>query len=141
MFFGQGVGKKLGRLNGMEGYPVLMDGGTNNLGTPRQYYMNNRWTPNTPDSRFPRVWTGASSNDRLSDIWLSDMSYFRIKTLQLGYTFPKIGNTIRNLRLYVNAQDPFVFTSWEGLDPERQGGSGGYPRMATYSFGASFTIQ
>ncbi len=31
---GQGVGKRIGRLGGMEGYPVHVDGGTNNLGAP-----------------------------------------------------------------------------------------------------------
>lgn len=140
MAFGEGVGKKLGRLNGLEGYPVIMDGKGNNLGTPRQYYMDNRWTPETPRSRFPRVWTGSTTNDELSDVWLSDMSYFRIKSLQLGYTIPKIGNAFKDMRIYLNAQDAFTFTSWEGLDPERQGGSGDYPRMATYSLGAKFTI-
>ncbi|MGS2741867.1 TonB-dependent receptor [Sinomicrobium sp. M5D2P17] len=137
---GQGVGKRLGRLNGMEGYPVLMDGGDNNLGTPRTHYMNNRWTPDNPDSRFPRVWTGASSNAVLSDVWLSNAAYFRVKTLQLGYTIPKIGKNIQNFRVYLNAQDAFTITKWEGLDPERDGGNGSYPRMATYSIGLRFTI-
>ncbi len=136
----QGVGRRMGRLNGMEGYPVLMDGTNNNLGTPRQEYMDNRWTPETPNSRFPRVWTGQSPNAMLSDIWLSDAAFLRIKMLQLGYTFPKIGSSISNLRIYLNAQDAFTFTKWEGLDPERDGGNGGYPRMAVFSFGLRATI-
>lgn len=140
MFFGQGVGKRLGRLNGLEGYPVLMDGESNSLGTPRQYYMDNRWTPETPNSRFPRVWTGSSPNAELSDVWLSNAAYFRIKSLQVGYTIPKIGNNIKNMRIYVNAQDAFTFSPWEGLDPERNGGNGSYPRMATYSLGAKLTL-
>ncbi len=132
---GTGVGKRTGRLNGMEGYPVLMDGASNSLGTPRQYYKDNRWTPENPDSRFPRVWTGSSANAVLSDIWLSEASYFRVKTLQLGYTIPRIGNNIRDTRIYVNAQDILTLTKFEGLEPERNGGSGNYPRMATISFG------
>ncbi|UCS92111.1 TonB-dependent receptor [Echinicola marina] len=139
-FLGQGVGKRLGRVNGLEGYPVIMDGNTNALGTPRQYYMDNRWTPETPNSRFPRVWTGTSPNANLSDIWLSDASYFRIKTLQLGYTIPKPIKGVQNLRMYINAQDAFTFTNWEGLEPEDNGGNGSYPRMATYSLGVKFTI-
>ncbi len=137
---GQGVGKRKGRLNGMEGYPVLMDGSSNSLGTPRQQYMDNRWTPTTPDSRFPRVWTGASTNAYLSDVWLSDASFFRIKTIQLGYSIPKVGSNIRNVRFYFNAQDVFTFTDWEGLEPERDGGNGNYPRMATFSLGVQATI-
>lgn len=137
---GQGVGQRTGRLNGMEGYPVMMDGSSNSLGTPREYYMENRWTPNNPDSRFPRVWTGSSSNAVLSDVWLSEAAFFRIKTIQLGYSIPKIGSSFRNIRIYINAQDALTFTNWEGLEPERNGGNGAYPRMATYSLGARATI-
>ena len=137
---GQGVGKRLGRLGGMEGYPVLVDGATNALGAPRQYYADNRWTPENPNSRFPRVWTGASTNTYMSDVWLSDASFFRFKMIQLGYTFPKIGSAIRNLRVYVNAQDALTITKWEGLEPERNGGNGRYPRMAIYSLGFKATF-
>ncbi|MBR9777697.1 MAG: SusC/RagA family TonB-linked outer membrane protein [Cytophagales bacterium] len=140
-FLGQGVGKRLGRLNGMEGYPVLMDGVNNNLGAPREYYMNNRWTPETPDSRFPRVWTGSSPNALLSDVWLSNAAFFRVKMLQLGYTVPKIGRNINSVRIYFNAQDAITFTKWEGLEPERDGGNGNYPRMATFSLGVKATIN
>lgn len=137
---GQGVGRRTGRLSGQEGYPIYVDNASNDLGAPRQEYADNRWTPETPNSRFPRVWTGASTNTYLSDVWLSDASFFRIKMIQLGYTFPQVGNAFRNLRLYVNLQDVFTFTKWEGLDPERNGGNGGYPRMATYSLGIRTTI-
>jgi TonB-linked SusC/RagA family outer membrane protein len=139
-FLGQGVGKRLGRLGGQEGYPVLMDGSNNSLGAPRQEYMDNRWTPENPNSRFPRMWTGASSNAVLSDVWLSDASFFRIKMLQLGYTFDNLGRNVRNIRMYVNAKDAFTFTKWEGLEPERNGGNGFYPRMATYSIGVRASI-
>ena len=132
---GQGVGKRLGRLGGREGYPVLMDGSSNDLGTPLQYYMDNRWTPENRESRFPRMWTGNSSNAVLSDAWLDDAAFFRIKTLRVGYTIPNIGTQIQNLNIYVNAQDAFTWTDWEGLEPERDGGNGGYPRMASYSLG------
>ncbi len=139
-FLGQGVGKRVGRLGGQEGFPVYVDGGSNNLGAPRRYYADNRWTPETPNSRFPRVWTGASTNTYLSDVWLSDASFFRIKSLQLGYSIPKIGNHFRNFRVYLNAQDFLTFTKWEGLEPERDGGDGHYPRMATYSVGFQITL-
>lgn len=137
---GQGVGRRTARLNGQEGYPILVDGSSNALGAPRVEYADNRWTPQTPKSRFPRVWTGASTNTFLSDVWLSDASYFRIKMLQIGYTFPKWGNSFRNVRVYFNAQDAITFTKFEGLEPERNGGNGNYPRMATYSFGIRATI-
>lgn len=137
---GQGVGRRTSRIGGQEGYPIYVDNASNALGAPRQEYADNRWTPENPNSRFPRVWTGASTNTFLSDVWLSDASYFRIKMLQLGYTFPKWGKAFQNVRVYVNAQDAFTFTKYEGLEPERNGGNGNYPRMATYSFGIRATI-
>ncbi|WP_339924449.1 SusC/RagA family TonB-linked outer membrane protein [uncultured Cyclobacterium sp.] len=140
-FLGQGVGKRLGRLNGQEGYPVLMDGVNNNLGAPSEFYMNNRWTPDNPNSRFPRVWTGTSPNAVLSDVWLSNAAFFRVKMLQLGYTIPKIGRNIKSVRIYFNAQDAITITKWEGLEPERDGGNGNYPRMATFSLGVKATIN
>lgn len=140
---GQGVGKRTGRLKGQEGYPVYVDGSSNDLGAPREYYMNNRWTPDNPNSRFPRVWTGSSPNAVLSDVWLSDASFFRIKSLEVGYTIPAIGNSLRNVRIYLNAQDAFTFTNWEGLEPERDedyDGNGRYPRMVSYSVGIKATL-
>lgn len=138
---GTGVGKRDGRLGGLEGMPVIVDGSTNALGTPRKEYMENRWTPENPNSRFPRVWTGTSTNQYLSDVWISDASYFRIKSLQLGYTFKEVTKGISGLRLYFNAQDFLTITNWEGLEPERYwGGSGSYPKMATYSFGLQVTF-
>lgn len=72
---------------------------------------------------------------------MSDASYFRIQTLQIGYTFPKLMKGISGLRVYVNAQDFLTFTKWEGLEPERINcGNGSYPRMATYSIGFKVTL-
>ena len=137
---GQGVGKRKGRLGGQEGFPVYMDGATNSLGAPRTYYMKHRWTPETPNSRFPRVWTGSTTNAYLSDVWLGDASFFRIKTIQLGYTIPRVTSQIKNVRIYLNIQDAITFTKWEGLDPERNGGNGNYPRMASFSLGIKATL-
>lgn len=145
---GQGIGKRTGRLIGQEAYPVYVDGNSNDLGAPRVEYVANHWSPDNPNSRFPRLWTGPSPNTLLSDVWLSNAAFFRVKSLQLGYTFPKIGKSIKNFRIYVNAQDVFTFTKWEGLDPERidvdspdtNDGNGNYPRMATYSVGLSASI-
>ncbi len=139
-FLGQGVGRRQGRLNGQEGYPIYVDGSTNALGAPMQSYVDNRWTPGSSGSRFPRVWTGTSTNTYLSDVWLSNASFFRVKMLQLGYTFKKIGKAFNNTRFYVNAQDIFTITKWEGLEPERNGGNGNYPRMGTYTFGVQTSI-
>lgn len=138
---GQGVGKRDGSILGLEGQPVINDSNTNSLGTPRKQYMEGRWTPENPNSRFPRMWTGTSPNSYLSDVWMSDASYFRLKSLQVGYTFKTVTKGISNLRLYANAENFLTITNWEGTEPERvRGASGTYPMMATYSLGLQVTF-
>lgn len=135
-FLGQGVGKRDGAILGLEGQPVINGGTVDYQGTPRQQFMDGRWTLDNPNSRFPRMWVGTSPNGYLSDVWISDASYFRFKSLQLGYTFRKVTRGISNLRIYANLEDFVTITNWEGLNPERiRGGNGAYPMMATYSFG------
>lgn len=138
---GQGVGKRDGSILGLEGQPVINDGNTNTLGTPRKQYMEGRWTPENPNSRYPRMWTGNSPNSFLSSVWMSDASYFRLKSLQIGYTFRRVTKGVSNLRVYANAENFLTITNWEGLEPERiRGGNGTYPMMATYSLGVQATF-
>lgn len=62
-----------------------------------------------------------NDNDRISDRYVEDGSFLRIKNITLGYTFPKaILNKakIENLRVYVNIQNLYTFTKYTGYDPE-----------------------
>jgi len=88
------------------------------------YYM---WTPanNQSDIMAGRP-NGEHDNFRSrSDYFLEDGSFLRVRTLSLGYTFPKsmFNNRIDRLRLYTSAQNLFTFTDYEGYDPE-VGGNG-----------------
>lgn len=63
----------------------------------------------------------ANDNNRMSDRFIEDGSYLRIKNIALGYTFPrswteKVG--IESLRIYANVQNAFTFTKYKGYDPE-----------------------
>lgn len=63
----------------------------------------------------------ANSNNRMSDKFVEDGSYLRIKNISLGYTFPKkiIKKwNIENFRLYVNVQNLLTITGYDGYDPE-----------------------
>jgi hypothetical protein len=73
-----------------------------------------------------------------------DASYWKVKNISLGYTFPKSvlqkSKVIRSLRLYVNITNPFVWGSdYKGFDPEWASSSlsTGGPSTVTYQFGAS----
>jgi hypothetical protein len=91
----------------------------------------------------------ANQNTRVSDRWVHDGSYLRLKTISLGYTVP--ANTIKritfnavfSLRVYFTAQNLVTLTKYPGFDPEISGGSnltqgidiGQYPQSKLYMFG------
>jgi len=74
------------------------------------------------DTNVPRMAkTDANANMRFSDYYLEDGSYFRIKTITLGYTMKKAWVEkikLSNLRIYVTIQNPITFTKYTGFDPE-----------------------
>ena len=107
-----------------------------------------------PDASLPRAIIGdPNDNDRISDRYVEDGSYLRMKNISLGYTFPKkwIGKLgIENLRLYCNIQNLFTITGYDGYDPEIGVSTmspnvygvdyGRYPSPTTYSFGLNMSF-
>jgi len=82
----------------------------------------NRWTgPGTSNSE-PRVnLSDPNQNARVSDRFVENGSYLRLKNVQLGYALPKsLLNKIKveKFRVYVSAQNLFTFTGYSGMDPE-----------------------
>lgn len=112
----------------------------------------NRWTGpgTTNDARYPRYsFTDGNSNIRVSDRYVEDGSFIKIKTLQLGYTFPakSIQKVLSRLRIYAQVKNAFTFTKYSGFDPEISGGifdtgidRGAYPQARTYSFGIDIKL-
>ena len=68
------------------------------------------------------------------------MSFFRIKNITLGYTFP-IRKVVQNLRVFVDVQNVWTFTKYSGQDPETDvyGGSP-YPNCRSFSAGLNITF-
>jgi hypothetical protein len=80
-----------------------------------------------------------------STYFLKDASFVRLKSAQLGYTFPtallnKI--SIKSLRVFVAADNVFTISKYPGLDPERVGDGTyvTYPQNRTITFGASVKL-
>ena len=108
------------------------------------------------DTRTPRpTIKDPNDNDRISDRYVEDGSYVRIKNITLGYTFPKKlleKAKIENVRVYCNIQNLYTFTKYRGYDPEvgasTQDSSGltfgvdngRYPSPMTCSFGINITF-
>lgn len=87
-------------------------------------YWINRWTPENPSTSLPRV--GGQNNTRVSSFYVQDVSYLRLKSLELGYSLPNSVTekiNITKLRVFVGAQNLVTFTGLEYFDPE--GASGG----------------
>ena len=106
----------------------------------------NRWTPENHSTTLPKIYVADSYpavQNYASTYFLKDASYLRLKNVQLGYTLPasimsKAG--IKNLRVFVSADNVFTASKFPGLDPERTSVSStyvSYPQNRTVTFGAS----
>lgn len=95
----------------------------NNYTTEVYSYWHGEGTSN----KLPRLVPGTNYNYmNNSDIFIEDASFFRIQTLTLGYDFKRLWKNapFEKCRLYVQAQNPFCFTNYKGMDPEVGSSSG-----------------
>ena len=111
-------------------------------------------TVSNPSAKLPRATTGdPNDNDRLSDRYIEDGSYLRVKNITLGYTFPKNclqKANIEALRVHVNIQNLLTFTKYTGYDPEIGASTasanvmgldnGRYPSPTVYSLGVNISF-
>ena len=107
-----------------------------------------------PGATIPRATTGdPNDNDRLSDRYIEDGSYIRVKNITLGYNFPKQWLQkirVENLRVQMNIQNLLTFTKYSGYDPEIGASTasvnvmgldnGRYPSPTAYSLGVNVTF-
>ncbi|HEX6981509.1 MAG TPA: TonB-dependent receptor [Balneolaceae bacterium] len=82
----------------------------------------NRWTGPGTSNEMPRLtWNDPNNNARISDRYVEDGSYMRLKTIQIGYNLSsdlleKVG--ARSVRIYASGRNLFTLTNYSGLDPE-----------------------
>ena len=106
-----------------------------------------RWTGEGTSNRIPRV-TEQNINWQFSDLFIQDGDFFRISNVTLGYDFAKLikSKAISQARLYVQVQNLFTFTNYDGMDPEIGYGVDGwvsgidvgyYPRPRSILFGVN----
>ncbi|HUX56921.1 MAG TPA: TonB-dependent receptor [Bacteroidales bacterium] len=81
--------------------------------------MGNYWTAENPDpnAKFPKI--SSASNAQVSDRYIKDGSYLRVKTLVITYNIP-VGKIpwINKVQVYFSGNNLFTFTNYPGLDPE-----------------------
>lgn len=86
-----------------------------------------------------------SQNWWQSNMYVEDGSYFRMKNIQIGYTFePKLSATVKpSFRVYFSAQNLLTFTKYSGFDPEVSDNgvdAGQYPQPRTFVFGLNINL-
>ena len=119
----------------------------------RQNYTSgifDRWHGEGTSNKLPRLTSGTHSNWQFnSDINMENGDYMRMQNLTIGYDFKKLFKNLplKQLRLYVAAQNLFTITGYSGMDPEIGYGGyqdwvsgidlGFYPSPRTYMVGAN----
>ncbi len=138
---------RLGMVDGSKEYPT--GGGIENWW---EDVSNVRVT--NPNTNVPRaVTTDPNDNDRISDRYIEDGSFIRIKNITLGYTFPKrVIQKIHlsNLRMYASVENLATFTDYTGFDPEVGASTqsanvfgldnGRYPSPQVFTFGLNVSF-
>jgi hypothetical protein len=98
------------------------------------------WTPENTDGSFPSLDATNAQFDGISDRFLRDASYVRLKNLTFGYDVPKkfLEKTMfGSIRVYSQMENILTWSTWRGFDVENGNPSnqGGYPQPKTISFG------
>ncbi|MEG2149687.1 MAG: TonB-dependent receptor [Bacteroidaceae bacterium] len=106
----------------------------------------NAWTPENHSTTMPAVYNSQRYNSTWTtypNTWyLRDNSFVRLKNLNIGYTLDLATFTkqiVKSIRVYVSGENLLTFTSYDGLDPERNGFGNylTYPQNRVFSIGAS----
>jgi len=106
-----------------------------------------RWTGEGTSNDYPRLSTSDPNMNftRMSQFYLEDGDYLRLKILQLGYTLPDNAAKSINaskIRLYLTGENIYTLTKYTGYDPEIGGNvfgidKGYYPQARTFMFGVN----
>ncbi|MCL7764722.1 TonB-dependent receptor [Polaribacter sp. Z014] len=121
-------------------------GGSNRLFNVSQSYYNNKWSAANPTGTEPRI-LGAPQNNGISDRFVEDGSYTRLKNVSLGYTLPSemFEKYFSKLRVYVSGTNLLTISDYSGLDPEIGGGEygidrGNYPQPKSILLGVQVSF-
>lgn len=139
----QGVGKITTRLEGIMVQPMM-----ENWGSVPTTLDGTSWSKyNSEEQNLAAKYPRLSQNNRgnnytMSDFWLFDGAYLRLKNITLGYNIPEVlaqKMSLQHVRIYGSASDILSFNKYpKGWDPEVS--SSGYPITSSYVFGLSVTF-
>lgn len=145
----QGVGHVDYMLNGAWGnghtdhtpYTRPFYGDTN---SPK-YLVEQAWTPENTNARYPRLSTIANQNNAVSSTWwLVNGEYLRLKNLSFGYELPEqilTKTPFSRVNIYVAGTNVWTLSHFKYVDPESPSVSAGhYPQQSTWSLGLNVSF-
>lgn len=121
----QGTGRYSAILNTKSLFWPLI----NNTTLSQEYY-DNRWTPENPDAKYPRLSAQSNENNyQTNTVWLEDRSFLKLRSVELYYKFPQAllqkTRILNNAKIYVRGIDLLCFDKIKVADPECYGA--GFP--------------
>lgn len=128
-------------------FPFEGGGGAGNLFAN----INDRWTEDNPNQNafYPRLSYGAETPSNINNFqpstwWVRDMSFLRLKTIQISYNLPKRWIErihLRNAALYAMGNNIFTLSKFKLWDPELNTDNGSaYPNTTSYSIGLNLSF-
>ena len=124
---------------------VILPQANNGEFIPPKWLYDGRWTTDNPNATLPGSFDRTYGiNNRASDFWLQDMSFLKLKSAELSYTFKsdRLKNAgITNLRLYLNGFNLFSIDKVKHYDPETVSYTGAYyPQTRIYTLGLNLSF-
>jgi TonB-linked SusC/RagA family outer membrane protein len=83
----------------------------------RKDLLANSWTPQNPNAKYPILDINDAFSGKPSSYYVKDGSYTRLRGLQVGYTLPSGARYLPGARVYVQGENLFTKTNYDGLDP------------------------
>jgi len=110
-------------------------------------FAQNHWTVDNKSTTYPSATAYNSAFiQQANSFFVEDASYIRVQNIQIGYTFSKMKG-IKNMRVYLSAQRPFTYFTYNGFTPEVSGSptengidTSTYPMQAVYTIGLKMNL-
>jgi hypothetical protein len=135
--FWQGVGYRKYIVHNQTLGPMVSTGRT-----PLTIHRDH-WREDNQDAYFARLTGNMGFNYHVTDRWLQNGAYLRLKNIQLGYTIPVPKNVVQSLRVYMTGVDVWEYTkAFKVFDPEVRNNLNlnYYPFFRTWTLGVNLTI-
>lgn len=133
----QGVANYTAILNTQSVYWPLI-----NNTTISEHYYNNRWIPENPFAKYPRLTTERNDNNfQTNSVWLSDASFLKLRNCELYYKISTLflsKSGIKSAKIYLRGVDLFSWDKIKLSDPESTGAT--WPMTSSINVGLALSF-